>query len=378
MEGGDGETGEALQETAGVSTLQRYVQREFLKIFSICFAGLLSTYFLVEFFQNVDLFLDYPSPVRYKMLFFLLKMPQFIYHVTPIAVLVSVLVTLGILNRNRELVAVKSGGIMLYHVCYPLVLWGVIISALVFINNEFVVPHTTRQKEFIKNVRIKGRPMRSVFRQNRVWYYGENNTIFSIQLLDPAEKRLEGVTVFRFDPAHSRLNERIDARRAAYIDGAWVLSEGTVRTFGEDGTVETTSFTEKSFETPETPGDFSQYREDPDSMNFPSLAEYIDKLERSGFNPVKYVVDLYAKTSIPLISLVVAVLAIPFAFRARPSGGIVASLGMSLALGFCYWILVSIGISLGHAGKIPALVASWGPNVFFLMVGMYLWLRMDL
>lgn len=361
-----------------MSTLQRYVQREFLKIFLICFSGLLSTYFLVEFFQNVDLFLDYPSPVRYKMLYFLLKMPQFIYHVTPVAVLVSVLITLGILNRNRELIAVKSSGIMLYHVCYPLVLWGLIISGLVFINNEFVVPHTERQKNFIKNVRIKGRPMRSVFRQNRVWYYGEDNTIFNIQLLDPAEEKLEGVTVFRFDPSHSRLRERVDARRAAYRDGAWILSEGTARIFGEDGTVETTSFSEKRLETPETPGDLSQYREDPDSMNYPSLAEYIVKLERSGFNTVKYVVDLYTKTSVPLISLVIAILAIPFAFRARPSGGIVASLGMSLALGFSYWILISMGISLGHAGKVPPLIASWGPNIFFLMVGVYLWLHMEL
>jgi len=361
-----------------MSTLQRYVQREFLKIFLICFTAILSTYFLVEFFQNVDLFLNYPSPVRYKMLFFLLKMPQFIYHVTPVAVLVSVLVTLGILNRNRELIAVKCSGIMLYHICIPLVLWALVISVLVFINNEFVVPHTTRQKDYVKNVLIKGRPVRSVFRQNRIWYYGENNTLFNIQLLDPAEKRLEGVTVFRFDPSHSRLSERIDARRAVYVDGGWMLSDGTIRTFGDDGSVQTISFRERKYETPETPGDLSQYRENPDSMNFPALADYIEKLERSGFSPVKYVVDLYAKTSVPLISLVVAILAIPFAFRATPSGGIVASLGMSLALGFSYWIFVSIGISLGHAGKAPAMVAAWGPNVFFLVVGMYLWLKMDL
>jgi lipopolysaccharide export system permease protein len=361
-----------------MSTLQRYVQREFLKIFLMCFSGLLSTYFLVEFFQNIDLFLNYTSPLRYKMLFFLLKMPQFIYHVTPVAVLVSVLVTLSILNRNRELIAVKSSGIMLYHICYPLVMWGLIISALVFINNEFVVPHTTRQKEFIKNVRIKGRPVRSVFRQNRIWYYGENNTIFSIQLLDPAERTLEGVTIVRFDPSHSRPIERIDAKRAAHVDGAWKLRDGTVRTFDEDGTVKTVSFRKKKFETPETPGDLSQYRENPDTMNFPSLASYVEKLERSGFSPTRYVVDLYAKTSIPMISLIVAILAIPFAFRASPSGGIVASLGMSLALGFGYWIVVSIGVSLGHAGKAPPILASWGPNIFFLAVGIYLWLHMDL
>lgn len=361
-----------------MSTLQRYVQREFLKIFLICFSGLLSTYFLVEFFQNVDLFIKYSSPARYKMIFFLLKVPQYVYHITPVATLVSVLVTLGILNRNRELTAVRCSGIMLYHICWPLVAWSLVISVLVFLNNEFVVPATTRQKNFIKNVRIRGRPMRSVFRQNRIWYYGEGNTIFNIQLLDPAQRTLEGVTLYRFDESHTRLVERIDARRARFDDGRWIFSDGTVRSFTEGGRIDTGSFKERTLDLPESPDDLTQYREDPDAMNWRALRGYVRKLERSGFNPTAYVVDSHAKLSVPLISLVVTILAIPFAFKARPSGGIVSSLGMSLALGFVFWIVVSIGISLGHAGKAPPWLATWAPNLFFLVVGVYLWLNIDL
>jgi lipopolysaccharide export system permease protein len=354
------------------------VQREFLKIFLMCFSGLLAVYFLVEFFQKIELLLDYPSPFHYKVQFFLLEIPQFVYHITPVAVLVSTLVTLGILNRNRELIAIRSSGIILYHICYPLVAWALLISILVFINNEFVVPHTTRKKNFVKNVQIKGRPLRSVFRQNRIWYYGEENTILNIQLLDPARQTLEGVTLFRFTPSHSRLVERVDATRAAYEDGAWTFFNGTIRTFREDGGISAQSFERKKVPLREKPGDFSKYREDPNAMNFLTLSRYIDKLRRSGFNPAAYVVDLYGKTSIPLISFFISIMAIPFAFRARPTGGIVASLGMSLALGFGYWIILSMGISLGHAGKAPPFLATWAPNLFFLAVGAYLWLNMDL
>lgn len=361
-----------------MSTLQRYVQREFLKIFLMCFFGLLSTYFLVEFFQNIDLFIKYPTPVRYKFQFFLLKVPQYVYHITPVAVLVSALVTLGVLNRNRELTAVRCSGIMLYHICYPLVWWGLLISIFVFINNEFIVPHTTRKKEEVKNEKIRGRPGRGVFRQNRIWFYGEDNTIYNIQLLDPVEKTLEGVTLYRFDESHTRLLQRVDANRALFTNNQWNFVEGTIRTFHTDGGIDVASFDRTRIELPEVPGDFSQYREDPDSMNFIALRQYIQKLEKSGFSPTAYVVDLYAKTSVPLISFVIIILAIPFAFRARPTGGIVSSLGMSLALGFLFWIVVSIGISLGHAGKAPALLAAWGPNIFFFGVGTYLWLNIEL
>ncbi len=361
-----------------MSILQRYVQREFLKIFLMCFVGLLAAYFLVDFFQRIDLFLNYPSPFHYKLKYFLLKIPFIVIHIAPVAVLVAVLVTLGIMNRNHEMTAIKSGGVMLFHICYPLVAWGLIISVMVFINNEFIVPHTTRKSNFIKNVHIKKRPLRSVFRQNRIWYYGENNTIFNIRLLDPVEQTLEGITLYRFDLSHTRLIERVDARRARYQHGVWVFSQGTVRNFSPSGEITTESFHRKVIPLPEQPEDISQYRENPEEMNFLSLADYIRKLTRSGFNPTAYVVDLHSKTSIPLISFVISIMAAPFAFRSRPSGGIFASLGMSLALGFIYWILVSIGISLGHAGRIPPLLAAWAPNIFFLAVGTYLWLNMEL
>jgi len=89
-----------------MTIIQRYVGREFLKIFALCFGGLLGTYVLVDFFQRIDLFLNYPTPVRWKLLYFALKVPFFVFHITPVSLLVALLVTLGILNRNREITAV--------------------------------------------------------------------------------------------------------------------------------------------------------------------------------------------------------------------------------------------------------------------------------
>ena len=117
-------------------------------------------------------------------------------------------------------------------------LWSLVISGGVFVNNEFVVPYTERRKIEIKDM-IRGRPARSVFRQSGIWYYGENSRIINIRLLDPAEERLEGITVYQFDPTHTKLLERIDARRAVFRDGDWHFREGTVRTFAEDGGITT-------------------------------------------------------------------------------------------------------------------------------------------
>jgi len=360
-----------------VTILQRYVAREFLKIFGLCFCGLLATYVLVDFFQRIDLFLNYPTPVRWKLLYFALKMPLFVFHIAPVSLLVALLVTLGILNRNREITAVKCGGITLVHLCAPLVLAGALASFLVFLTNEFLVPAATRQAQEVLDVRIKNRPMRSIFRQNRIWVYGERQTIINVQLLDPVQQTLEGVTLFRFDKSGAQLIERIDARSARYRGGRWELSQATVRTFLPDGTVRTRSLPLHNLQRSEKPADISQYRERPEQMNFRSLAEYVRKLRRSGFDPAAYVVDLHAKLALPLVSLVIALLAIPFAFRAGPGGGIVASLGASITLGLAYWIVISIGISLGHAGRLSPSLAAWLPNLFFAGLAGYLWLHLE-
>jgi lipopolysaccharide export system permease protein len=360
-----------------VTILQRYVGREFLKIFGIVFIGLLGITVLVDFFQRIDMFVNYPTAVRWKFLYFALKMPQFIFYITPVSMLVGLLVTLGIMNHHREITAVRCGGVTLMHLCVPLVALGALASVMVFVNNEFVVPGSARQLQNVLDVHIKNRPPRSIFRQNRIWFYGERNTIFNIQLLDPVEKLLEGVTLYRFDAAGTRLIQRIDARRARFLRGRWDFFNVTIRTFLPDGTIKARYFARQRMRRPERPGDISQYRERPEVMNYPALGEYVRKLRRSGFNPTAYMVDLQAKLSLPLLSFIVTLLAIPISFRARSGGSVVASLGVSLALAFVYYIVISLGISLGHAGKLPPYLAAWLPNLFFISLAGYLWMDLE-
>jgi len=364
-------------EDREMTILQRYVSREFLKIFGLVFFGLLSITVLVDFFQRIDLFINFPTPVRWKFLYFALKIPEFIFHITPVSMLVALLVTLGILNHHREIIAIRCGGVSLMHLCAPLVACGALASVLVFVTNEYVVPVSARQVQYVLDTRIKNRPARSIFRQNRIWFYGERTTIFNIQLLDPVEQSLEGVTLYRFDTGGTRLIQRIDARRARYIRGRWDFFNVTIRTFSPDGTIKARFFPRQRLRRPEKPGDISQYRERPEVMNYPALDEYVRKLRRSGFNPTTYMVDLQAKLTLPLLSFIVTLLAIPIAFRSRSGGSVVASLGVSLTLGLAYYILISMGISLGHAGKLQPYLAAWLPHVFFISFAGYLWLDLE-
>jgi lipopolysaccharide export system permease protein len=50
-------------------------------------------------------------------------------------------------------------------------------------------------------------------------------------------------------------------------------------------------------------------------------------------------------------------------------GGIAQAVGISIVIGFIYWLAFAISVAMGHAGTLPPLLAAWAPNVFFGLIG---------
>jgi lipopolysaccharide export system permease protein len=356
-----------------VTILHRHVLGEFAKIFGLCLAALLGIYYIVDIFNHMDIFITYKAPLGWKFSYFLYKLPLVIYQVAPVAVLISVVMVLGVMARYSELTAVKAGGVSIFYLTIPLVTAAFCVSGLIFVNNEYLLPYTNQQATQILDVRIKGKPPRGIFRQSRIWYVGRDNTLWNIDILDPAKGTLEGVTLFRLDENYCP-QERIDAQRATRQADGW-LFEGVVRRiFADNCTRLKKVMTEKRLvlQLPESLNDFVKYKKDPDEMNYQELRRYVRKLRSSGFNATPYQVDMLAKTAIPCISFVVAFLSIGLAVRRGSArGGVVAAIGLCMAVGLLYWLTLSIGLSLGHAGRLPPLLAAWGANIIFGATGLF-------
>ncbi|MBI2876902.1 MAG: LptF/LptG family permease [Candidatus Tectomicrobia bacterium] len=101
------------------------------------------------------------------------------------------------------------------------------------------------------------------------------------------------------------------------------------------------------------------------------MSAYVKRIRASGYDATQYTADMHAKLSFPLSCLVMILVGIPFSLRSSRSGGLALGVICGIALGFTYWILSSIGLSLGHAGRLPPLVAGWGANALFLAGSLY-------
>lgn len=393
-----------------MNILDRYFTREFLRTLFLGIAALILVSTVVAIFERVDEIDKCKPPFSAILTFFLSRIPQDIFMIAPISMLLTTLLVTGAFARNSEIIAILAGGVSIYRLLAPLLIVGVAMSFCMLGLNEFIVPITNRMNDEAKRI-IKCKPDRSKMAKVQIWFRGKRETglqtenrIYYINVLIPERKEIQGLTVFelnenfvpvqRLDAArakyHDSAPEQAAARRAQWIPkildrfkteegdaapqeiGAWTLEQGTIRKLGNEGSREITSFQERSDYV--IPRSFQEFRRDtkqPEDMNYVELNQYIKTLNASGYDVSEYIVDMRAKFSYPFVSLVMVIIGFPFALKS-PRSGAAMGVGISVFIGLTYWIVLQLGISLGHAHILPPTLAAWISHIMFASAGFYL------
>ena len=350
--------------------LHRYVIREYLKIFSLSLMSLILIYVVVLFFQKVDLFVKYKAPFYLIFQYLLYKVPEVIFQWTlPYSVLLATLLTLGTLSRHSEITAMKAGGISLYRIIFPLFVIALFISLCSFLGNEYLVPHTNEKTRYLLSVQVRKETPSSFFKNYKIWYRSDHH-IFNIRLLDPKNKSLKGFTLYEFDDQF-RCIQRIDAKEVKWINGIWKLHEGTVRDFGQGGSIETTPFKDLDLPLPETWESFQNIERKSQEMSYAELRTYVQKIQSAGYDSTRYLVDLYSKLSYPFLNLIMILIGVPFALKTGRSGGVALSIGISVMIGFAYGVTFYVFLSFGKSAVLPPLISVWTPIVLFSLAGTF-------
>ena len=99
-------------------------------------------------------------------------------------------------------------------------------------------------------------------------------------------------------------------------------------------------------------------------MSYEQLNRYIVRLQGSGFRVVPYVVQLQRKIAFPFVTLIMTLLAIPFAVTTGRRGAMYG-IGIGIVLAIAYWTMQSVFAAIGSGGAISPLLAAWAPNILF-------------
>jgi LPS export ABC transporter permease LptG len=357
----------------GPTILDRYLVRICARTVIMSAGVLLGLFYIATFIDLSDKLFKGTATGGMILALLWYSTPQYLYYIIPIAVLIGTLVTVGTVTKNSELVVMKACGISLYRLATPLLTLALLASGFLFVLEERVLAYSNRRASVIDDA-VRGRQPRSGGLLNRRWLVGPNGSIYHYVYFDRAANQLHGLSVYDFDRERQALTGITFVSQAAYQgspDGngtTWEARQGWAREIQPKAGF--ARFNVRNVQL-ETPGYFGSEEPDPEQMSYSELRDYVAALQAGGFNVIGYLVSLHRKVAFPFVTLVMTLIAVPFAVTTGKRGALYG-VGAGIGLALVYWTTISVFAAIGSAGLITPLLAAWAPNVLFGMVAVYL------
>jgi len=365
--------------------IDRYLLKHFIGPFLFCLLIFVMFYVVIDLFDNLNEMIENKMDLRFLIPYYLNFIPLIIVQMAPIAVLISIMFSLGNFNKHNEIVAMQASGISLLRILTPLIATGFLISVAMSIINDRVVPFTTMNASTIKeekfeSVKRKNKKVEKIY--ENIAFYGEGNKIVFARKFNTYNDRILELIVHNQD-ADQNVAAKLTARAAQWKNGKWVGKDVMFYNLDPTGRIigDPQFFEEMVLDIKETPIDFKKIRHQLSFMSFEfmsyaELKEYIKRLSfEKGPTMRGLKVALNQKVAFPFVSLIVILIASPFALVHTRRGGVLFGVAISVGLVLGYYTVMTVSLAMGKAGFIHPTVCAWLANLLFAFIGFTLIIR---
>jgi LPS export ABC transporter permease LptG len=364
--------------------LDMYVSREYLRVLLLGIVSLLGIFYIATFIDLADKMFRGEATGAMVLRYFFFRTPQFVYYVIPMSVLVSTLVTIGVMTKNSELLVMRACGISLYRTAAPLVVFALIASGALFLMQERVLAGANREADRLERIIRRWPPATTGL--GRRWVVGTSGDMYHYELFDPEANRFSSLWVYRVDDrawrlrAVTRVNDATLVRRPSApgeTQLAWEGRQGWTRELTErrKSDVERAVIKYVPFDARdlslEPPSYFKNDEPIAELMTYGELRDYIQRLRVSGANVIPQIVALQRKIAFPFVTVIMTLLAVPFAVTTGRHGAMYG-IGIGIVLAIVYWVMLSVAGALGAGGVLPPTLAAWSPNILFGAAAAYM------
>ena len=345
--------------------------------------------------EHLDTFIDRHATFFIVIKYYFYYTPYIIVLSLPVAMLLSSLFSLGQLAKHNELLAMKSAGISLYRILFPLFVLAFLISLVTIVFGGSIVPFTYQKMTEVKTVEIEKEAKEKNVLIHNIFVQGGNDRIFHLDVYNTKEKTGSGVLVQQFE--NNRLKEEIQAKKISWKGNGWLFEEGRERIFadslkelklppesvrpesaalGEQTGIEKYQTFDKllRLDLKITPEALAQRQKKPEEMGYFELSDYVKIKERSGQDVAKETTDLFFKISFPFVNFLIVLFGAPLAANPKRSG-VAIGFAISLFISFVYYTLVRMGQSFGYSERLPPFFAAWSANILFFILGVVLLIK---
>ncbi len=404
----------------------RYLVLHFLKMFLLVLLGAVFMFIVIDFVGNIRTWLA-RDPLDARA-YYIAYLPYIVYLVTPVALFIGVVASVGNMSRHLEIMAFQQSGKSPFRALVPIFFVGALVTAFSFYLDAKVLPDANHSRYKIMEPMSQQRKDPRIRDKRDFVYISGDKTSWFMRSYGGASKLGRDVVLLIYRDGD--LYERFDARRLRWIEpdtvfaaadvkengetsgrkparkmdlngerekpeasrdsgksspkmiesiepGYWRFEDGYERTFLKDGSVETRHFVRESLKgkTSLLPEDFLDERQRGDEMDAKTILRKIEVQKRSGENTNKLETAYYFKYSGSMMNFIVLLIGAALAHRFNRNGGLSQKFGLGILLVFSYYVLIRIGLKMGENGALYPVLGAWIGHIVFAVVAFFVLYR---
>jgi len=361
-----------------VKLLDRYLLKQFTRHYLTVAAGFLAIYLLVDFFEKIDNFTSAGKSIGLAMKFFMLNIPFIIDQLSPILILLSGIITLGIINHSNELNALKAGGIPLAKIVRPLLIGGLLLTGIFFVAAQWLLPYTVPAASAIWDQQVKGKLPLGIFRNGRYYYKGTEG-FYSFERRNLKNMQFQNFSYSKWDTDYNT-KTLLTAEQAQWNekDKTWTFSGIQVQERQENGRYHIENFPRREMQLPESPTDFIVPENSTVQQSLTGLYGAISK-GKTEYQTNRALTDFLSRISYLLLGLPLLILGLPTLLYSYQKWGrdLYIAIPASCGIAFFAWGIWGALQSLAGAGYLPPLVAATAIHLVFSAAGLWLLRKED-
>lgn len=357
--------------------IDRYIINEIALPFFMILFILTFVLLMGKIMQLMDLMVNKGVQFGDIALLILYLMPSFLLFTIPISLLFAIMMALGRLSTDNEIMVLRASGISLYRLARPILFAALACFVATLITSYLLVPKGNyAAKLLLHNL---ARQKASLGIKEKIFIDDFKGILLYADKVPVKGNTMEGVLIS--DQRLGNEPSTIVAQKASLISDPDAL---TVTLRLENGSTNMVDKTLQKYRRM----DFTVYDVKLDlgaslaggktekvstEMTASEIAEQLKKPRLKDADVRELAIELHKKMSIPLSCLVFAVLAIPLGIRKHRSA---KSRGFAVGLMavLAYYLLRLGGEALVETGKLPVWFGTWLPVVLFGIIGIHLFL----
>ncbi|MEO5700401.1 MAG: LPS export ABC transporter permease LptG [Casimicrobiaceae bacterium] len=355
--------------------LTRYIGREVLTAVMFIFTGLVALFAFFDLIHELGDVGRGGYTLGSAALYVALQLPARMYELFPVAALIGTLFAMAQLVANSEYTVMRASGASLMQVAWALVRIGIPLAIATFLAGEYVAPPADRLAQYLR-MQARSDAPRVVAQQFRSgFWFKQDRTFVNIRGV-LSDMTLVGVRIYEFDQAMNLRALRVAESGKYGEDGHWQLVNVRTTQLGADRTQVSTAASQP-WVTILRPSLLTVYQVAPERLELNTLWDNMRILGGSAQKTTRFEIAFWNKVFYPVAVVVMMILALPFAYIQRRSGGVGARIFAGTMLGLSFFLLGRLFTNLGLLNDWPPLFSAIFPLVVFVGVAatMLWWLE---